>query len=87
MEPNLSFCTHINVVVNDENLPLSPSNVLKSIKYLRAKQFNREVIIENIIKNCNQIESVPELLRGIVNEYLDMKEKSYFEKHFKCFCF
>ena len=31
------------------------------------------------------LDSVSDLLRGVVNEYLDMKEKSCFEKHFKCF--
>lgn len=84
MDSRLSFSTHINVVVNEEKLPLSSDNILKSIKYLKSKKFNRETIVENITKNC-QIDSVSDLLRGVVNEYLDMKEKSCFERHFKCF--
>ena len=31
------------------------------------------------------LQTESDLLRGVVNEYLDMKEKSCFEKHFKCF--
>ena len=36
--------------------PLSSDNILKSIKYLKSKKFNRETIVENILKNCHGLQ-------------------------------
>ena len=59
--------------------------------YDEAKEALRSFMIKSNKGKAGQEDKVlslqteSDLLRGVVNEYLDMKEKSCFEKHFKCF--